>query len=229
MPTPDAVNDYCARHTSAPDCALEAVYRSVMLHTANPYMASTPYQGAFLQLLATLIQPRVAVEIGSFAGYGGACIARGMGNCGTLHLVESNEEMEPLIWEHVRMSGAESIVRLHIGLAADIIPTLPDGIGLAFVDADKEEYNLYYDLLLPKMLPGGLMVFDNMLWYGRVVDNEQKPEANQGHLRCERETRTLHELNCRITADSRVDNILLPLRDGLMLCRVRKQDSPQML
>lgn len=221
----DAILDYCARHTAQPDATLQAIYRSVALHTANPHMASTPYQGALLQLLAAIIQPSIAVEIGSHAGFGAVCIAQGMGGCGTLHLIESNEEYQPLIMRHAQMASVQNAIQLHIGDASHLIPTLPDGIGFAFVDADKEQYDHYYTLLLPKMRPGGIMLFDNMLWYGRVVEAEQQPDHPQSQLRCNRQTQAIHQLNCRITADPRVDNILLPLRDGLMLCRV-KDTSP---
>jgi hypothetical protein len=110
---------------------------------------------------------------------------------------------------------------LHIGQAKDIIPSLPDGIGLAYVDADKENYDEYYSLLLPKMKKGGIMLLDNMLWYGRVVEEEAHTSPSTSELRCQREARLLHQLNNRITLDERVENILLPLRDGIMMCLVR--------
>ena len=192
-----------------------------MLHTANPYMASSPYQGTLLQMLAEIVQPETAVEIGGHAGYGAMCIARGMSGCGTLHIVEANEEYQPLILQHARTASLEQNIRLHIGQAADIIPTLPDNIGLAYIDADKENYSLYYSLLLPKMKSGGILLFDNMLWYGRVIDFVDNPDPTCSQLRCNRETRAIHALNQRITTDTRVENILLPVRDGLMLCRVK--------
>lgn len=216
-----STDDYCSRNTTPPDDTLYAVYRSVMLHTANPHMASTPYQGTLLQMLAAIVQPEIAVEIGSHAGYGALCLARGMAGCGTLHLVEANEEYEPLIQQHVQASGLGQHLRLHIGQAADIIPTLPDGIALAYIDADKENYDRYYTLLLPKMKTGGIMLFDNMLWYGQVPALDNDPDTAATQLRRDRDTRAIHALIQRITADPHVDNILLPIRDGLMLCRVK--------
>lgn len=212
------IEEYCAAHTSMPDDGIYQVFRSVALHTANPNMASSPYQGVLLQMLASIVQPEIAVEVGSHAGYGSACLARGMDGHGTLHLIESNEEYEPLIRKHILMAGMGENIQLHIAPAIQVIPTLPTGIGLAFVDADKENYPLYYSLLLPKMKKGGIMLFDNMLWYGRVLDS---PEAESGSLRCERETRVIQNLNTIITDDPRVDNILLPIRDGIMLCRIK--------
>ena len=219
-----STEEYCALHTSSPDEALTTVYRSIMLHTANPYMASSPYQGTLLQMLAEIVQPKTAVEIGSHAGYGAMCIARGMSGCGTLHIVEANEEYQPLILQHARTASLEQNIRLHIGQAADIIPTLPDNIGLAYIDADKENYSLYYSLLLPKMKSGGILLFDNMLWYGQVLELDSTPHVNDAsRLRSHRDARAIHALNQLITEDPRVDNILLPIRDGLMLCRVKKR------
>ena len=214
---------YCERHTSLPSGSLNDVYRSVALHTANPNMASPPYQGAILKMLAAVLKPTVTVEIGSHAGFGASCIATGMGGHGILHLVEANDEYEPLIRRHASMAHIEDTINLHIGKAVDIIPNLPDNIDFAYIDADKENYPLYYQQLVPKMRHGGLLLLDNMLWYGRVVEYDQcncTGAATESQLRCERETRILHSLNDAITTDPRVENILLPLGDGLMLCRV---------
>lgn len=206
---------YCEEHTSAPDDALRSIHRSIALHTANPNMASSPYQGQMLQLLTQLAAPEIAVEIGSYAGYGAVCIARGLPKNGTLHVIEVEEEYEDLILHHARMASVEDKINIHIGTAIELIPQMPDGIGLAFVDADKLNYETYYDLLLPKMRAGGLLLFDNMLWYGRVLDTAES------QLRTDRSTRVIQQLNSHITHDPRVDNILLPLRDGLMICRVK--------
>lgn len=208
------IHRYCEEHSSADDPALNQIYRSVMLSSANPQMASTPYQGLLLQMLAAISKPRIAVEVGSYAGYGSACIAKGLPEGGKLHIIEIDEEHEDSILRNAVAAGVDDKVVLHIGPALDIIPQLPDGIGLAFVDADKTNYSRYYDLLIGKMEIGGLLLFDNMLWHGRVED-----ELTDSRLRCNQSTRVIQELNSRITEDPRVQNILLPVRDGLMLCR----------
>ena len=213
--------DYCVAHTTPLDDQLNAVYRSVQLHTANPHMASSPYQGIFLQMLASSLRPDIALEIGTHVGFGTSCIARGLDQNATLHTIEANEEYEPLIREHTKTAGIQANIQIHIGNAEKIIPSLPDGIGLAYIDADKENYPLYYNLILPKMKEGGIILLDNMLWYGRVVDLECNPDTAENQLRCNREARIIHKLNQDITADERVDNILLPFRDGIMMCRVR--------
>ena len=207
---------YLSSNTSPLPDVLNDVYRSVMLHTANPGMASTPYQGQLLRMLVQWVQPSVAVEVGCQAGFGSVCIASAMPAGSTLHLLEANEEYSHWIDRHARMAGVEDKLALHIGDAAQLIPRLPDGIGFAFVDADKESYPRYYQLLLPKMAPGGLLLFDNMLWYGRVLE-----APSDSSLRCDRDTRALQLLAQQITQDQRVDNILLPIRDGIMLCRKR--------
>ena len=148
-----------------------------------------------------------------------------MGDRGTLHLVEAEEEYEPLIRQHARTAGLAQRLQLHIGQAADLIPALPDGISLAYIDADKENYSLYYSLLLPKMKTGGILLFDNMLWYGQVLPLDENPDAATSQLRRDRDTHAIHALNQLITADPRVDNILLPIRDGLMLCRKVKGEN----
>lgn len=214
-------DSYCEEHTSQPDDSIKAVYRSTALHTANPHMASTPYQGMLLQILASLVHPRVAVEIGTHAGYGAVCLARGMGAHGTLHLVEANEEYEETILNHAKLAGVSRQVSLHIGQASEIIPLLPNGIDLAFVDADKENYPQYYSMLLPKMNKGGILLFDNMLWYGRVLTEGGDRHEAHSQLRRDRDTRVIDSLNKTITSDPRVENILLPIRDGIMLCRVK--------
>lgn len=210
----DPLNQYCENHSSQPDAALNDIYRGIALHTANPNMASTPYQGLLLQMLSQMVQPQVAVEIGSFAGYGAVCIARGVAQGGTLHVVEVDEEYEEIILTNAQRGGVADKINLHIGAALNVIPSLPNNIDFAFVDADKENYENYYHLLLPKMRSGGLIIFDNMLWYGRVLET---PETT---LRCDRSTRILQHLNQLITQDPRVTNILLPIRDGLMIVRV---------
>ena len=129
---------------------------------------------------------------------------------------------QEIIRRHAKATGLDQRLQLHIGRAADIIPILPDGIALAYIDADKENYSLYYTLLLPKMRPGGILLFDNMLWYGQVPTLDPNPSAFGTQLRRDRDIHAIHDLNQHITDDPRIDNILLPLHDGLMLCRVKE-------
>ena len=158
-------------------------------------------------MLSTLKRPKLAVEIGSFMGYSTICIARGLAEGGVLHAVEGNEEYENPLRENLAKAGVPERVCLHVGDAKAVIPALPDGIELAFVDADKQSYIDYYRMLLPKLATGALLVFDNVLWYGNVTSNRHAPE-----------TEAIRELNDLVTKEEQVLNLLLPVRDGLMLC-----------
>lgn len=205
--TDSEIQQYAERHTSALEGAIGDVYRSIQLHTANPHQSSTPYQGLLLQMLSRMVKPQRAVEIGVFAGFSAINIAEGLRPDGMLYAIEADEECAAMIEQNLREAGVEDKVKLCIGPALDIIGHLPDALDFVFVDADKRNYLNYYEQILPKMRTGGVLVFDNMLWYGNVL----KADADA-------ETEVIKQLNDRITSDERVRNILLPIRDGLMLC-----------
>lgn len=203
---------YAEEHTSQEDEVLYQINRSIHLHTANPRMSSGPYQGQLLQMLSQMQQPRVAVEIGVFAGYASICLARGLAPDGKLYAVEAEEEFEPMIRRHLAMAEVEDRVEVVVGQALEVIPTLPDEIDLAYLDADKINYLAYYEMIVPKMRHGGLLLIDNILWNGKVLYEQPKGD---------RETAVLQTLNDRVQQDCRVENLLLPIRDGLMLVRVK--------
>ena len=203
---------YAEEHSSAEDEVLYRINRSIHLHTSNPRMSSGPYQGQLLQMLSKMIRPKLAVEVGVFAGYASICIARGLCEGGVLHAIEAEEEFETMIRAHLQEAGVADRVRLHIGKGLDVIPTLPDGIDLAYIDADKINYGGYYEMMVSKMSKGGVMLIDNVLWNGKVLFEQPKGDH---------ETAVLKELNERIEGDERVENVLLPIRDGLMMVRVK--------
>lgn len=207
--------DYLQAHTTPNDADLDDIERSIYLHTANPHQSSDSYQGRFLQFIVSMLQPKVVVELGVYAAFSTSCMAQRLASDGVLYAVEADEERETLIREHLRMAGVGEKVQLCMGKALDVLPTLPDNIDLVFVDADKEHYPDYYERLLPKMRKGGVMLFDNMLWYGKVLD------PVQSQLRADREAQIIANLNDTIQQDNRVENILLPIRDGIMMCRVK--------
>ena len=198
---------YAESHTSQPDKVLYDIYRSIWLHTSTPHQSSTPYQGTLLQLLATMKQPHLAVEVGSFMGYSTICLARGLAKGGILHAIEGNDELEIPLRDNISKAGVDGCTSLHIGDAKEIIPTLPNNIDLAFVDADKKSYVDYYRLLMPKLSSGALLIFDNVLWYGNVNSDRNDPD-----------TEAIRQLNDLVTADPSLLNLLLPVRDGLMIC-----------
>lgn len=204
-----AIEEYLEQHTTPMDEVLESLYRETHLHAMNPRMASGPVQGRFLQFLCQLMRPKKVLEIGTFTGFSTICMARGMASDGLLTTIEANEEYEGIIRKYLEKAGVADRVRLIIGDAKTVIPTLEGGFDLVFVDADKVSYPVYYDLVMDKLDPGGLLLADNVLWEGKVLNADTK----------ERDTQAIRAFNDKVQNDSRIENVLLPLRDGLMMVR----------
>lgn len=204
-----AIEEYLEQHTTPMDEVLHELYRETHLHAMNPRMASGPVQGRFLQLLCQLMQPKKVLEIGAFTGYATICMARGMASDGLLTTIEANEEYEGIIRKYLAKAAVADRVRLIIGDAKEVIPTLEGGFDLVFIDADKISYPSYYDLMIEKLNPGGVVLADNVLWEGKVLNVGTK----------ERDTKAIQAFNDKVQNDPRVENVLLPLRDGLMMVR----------
>lgn len=204
-----AIEEYLEQHTTPMDEVLHELYRETHLHAMNPRMASGPVQGRFLQFLCQLMQPKKVLEIGTFTGFATICMARGMAPDGLLTTIEANEEYEGMIRKYLDRAGVADRVKLIIGDAKEVIPTLENGFDLVFIDADKISYPKYYDLVMEKLNPGGIILSDNVLWEGKVLNVNTK----------ERDTKAIREFNEKVQNDPRVENVLLPLRDGLMMIR----------
>jgi predicted O-methyltransferase YrrM len=204
-----AIEEYLEQHTTPMDEVLHELYRETHLHAMNPRMASGPVQGRFLQLLCQLMQPKKVLEIGTFTGFATICMARGMASDGLLTTIEANEEYEGIIRKYLAKAAVADRVRLIIGDAKEVIPTLEGGFDLVFIDADKISYPSYYDLMIEKLNPGGVVLADNVLWEGKVLNVGTK----------ERDTKAIQAFNDKVQNDPRVENVLLPLRDGLMMVR----------
>ena len=187
---------------------LKELERATHLHTLAPQMLSGALQGEWLSFFSKMIAPAYIVEVGTFTGYSAICLAQGLQAGGYLHTIELNEELEPLIKKFVAKADLSEKIRLHIGDAKQIIPTLPDGIDLAFIDADKMAYTDYYEQLLPKIKPGGYLLVDNVIWYGKVL--EQNPDTK---------TKSIQAFNQYVYQDTRVEKFLLTIRDGLYIVR----------
>ena len=205
----DITFDYCARHTTAGGALLAELERETHLRTLNPQMLSGPYQGMLLRTVSLMIRPRRILEIGTFTGYTALCLAAGLTEDGLLHTIEINDELEDLIRKYVEKAGLSARIRLHIGDAADIVPGLTESFDLVFLDAGKMDYPVHYELALLKTRPGGFILADNVLWDGKVASGDEKDET----------ARALRAFNDLVQHDRRVENILLPVRDGLMLMR----------
>lgn len=204
-----AIEEYLEQHTTPMDEVLAELYRETHLHAMNPRMASGPVQGRFLQFICHLMHPKKVLEIGTFTGFSTICMARGMAHDGLLTTIEANEEYEGMIRKYLVKAGVSDRVQLIIGDAKTVIPTLEGGFDLVFIDADKVSYPMYYDLVMDKLNPGGIVLADNVLWEGKVLHTDTK----------ERDTQAIRMFNDKVQNDPRVENVLLPLRDGLMMVR----------
>lgn len=201
--------DYCLAHTTFQSELLEQLDRETNLKTLSPQMLSGSLQGTFLKMVSQMIKPKRVLEIGTFTGYATLCLAEGLQADGVVHTIEANDELAWLINKYIGLAGLEKKVVLHLGDAANIIPTLPTGFDLVFLDAGKLDYLKHYEMVLPKVHAGGFILADNVLWDGKVASNDQKDETAV----------YLRQFNQFIQEDERVENLLLPLRDGLMLIR----------
>ncbi len=208
---PPEINTYAEAHTTAEPELLQRINRETHLEVLYPRMLSGHLQGRLLAMLARMINPTYIVEVGTYTGYSALCLAEGLRPAGKLITIEKNPELEKRIRNYLKASTPGKQIELRIGDAQQIIPTLPDGIDLAFIDADKVSYLKYYELLLDKLQPGGYLLADNVLWSGKVTDENAR----------DADTVALQKFNNFVQADERVENVLLPVRDGLMMIRKR--------
>lgn len=189
---------------------LKQINRDTYLKETMPHMLSGHYQGRLLSFLSKMISPARILEIGTFTGYATLSLAEGLTPDGCIHTIEVNEEMEPRLLAYFEESGFADKIRLHIGEAMNIIPTLQDGFDLVFIDADKKNNHAYFELVLDKVRPGGVILIDNVLWKGKVLEDHQ-----------DKQTQSILDMNEKIASDPRVEKIILPVRDGVFLIRKR--------
>ncbi len=205
-----SLDDYILSHIDPEGEYLHALWRDTQLKLSYGQMASGHLQGRLLKMLVEMIRPHRVIELGTFSGYSALSMAEGLPEGAELHTIEVYDENEDFLRRWIGGSPWADRIHLHIGDALDIIPTLGDRWDLAFVDADKREYVKYYEMLLPRMNPGGFILADNTLWYGRITE-----EARASDL----QTRGLQEFNDLVANDPRVEKVILPLRDGLSIIR----------
>lgn len=202
---------YAEQYSSPEPDYLKELYRETHLKTMYPRMMSGHLQGNFLRLISKLLKPRRILEIGTFTGYSAICLAQGLSPDGLLHTIDSNPESVAIGRKYFDKAGVGEKIIVHIGNAMDIVPELNDLFDLVFIDADKGNYLNYYRLVFDKLAPGGLILADNAFWDGKVLD-EKTTDA---------ETLGIIEFNKFVRNDERVENLLLTLRDGLMMIRKR--------
>lgn len=181
-----------------------------------PHMISGPLQGGLLAQLVRLMQAQQVLEIGTFTGYATLWIAQALPQKGIIHTIDKNEELEDRVRHYFGQSAVEDKIRYHVGNALDIIPELDGMFDMVFMDADKENYLRYYELIFDKVRPGGCIIIDNVLWSGKVLAEKESAD---------RKTQAMQTFNDHVHQDSRVENTLLPLRDGLMLLRKRYETN----
>lgn len=203
---------YAEAHSQAEPPLLAALSRETHLRVLQPRMLSGHLQGRLLSLLSKLLSPSYIVEIGTFTGYATLCLAEGLPPEGVLHTIEANEEYQPIQDKYFQQSPYHSQIVQHFAPALEVLPSLPDGIEMVFIDADKKNYLNYLEAILPKMRPGGIILSDNVLWSGKVVE---AVKDNDKH------TQILMEYNQRLATDPRLETVLLPIRDGISLARVK--------
>ena len=208
----EELENYAAQHTEDEPLLLQELNKRTHLNVLQPRMISGHFQGRFLSLLSKMVQPRTILEIGTYTGYATLCLAEGLHPEGVLHTIDIKEELTDLQREFFDRSGYGSQIVQHLGKAADIIPALDTTFDLVFIDADKQNYAHYFDLVIEKMNRGGIILSDNVLWSGKVVE---EVKHNDKH------TQALMAYNQKIKDDPRVETVLLPICDGITLSRVK--------
>ena len=207
---PELLENYIGTHTKPEPGNLKKLSRETHAQVLMPQMLSGHVQGRFLKMLTCMINPTQVLEIGTFTGYSCICIAEGMKDGGMVHTIDVNEELEPIVTRYIKESGVEKKVKTYVGNALEIIPAINEVFDMVFIDADKKNYSNYYDLIFNKVRKGGYIIADNVLWSGKVVEKASKSDE---------ETKGIMEFNDKVTNDSRVENVMVPIRDGVMIIR----------
>ncbi len=204
------VEHYVEQHTSPESELMKNLNRDTNLRTFYPTMLSGQVQGKFLEMVSRMIKPDRILEIGTFTGYSAIAMAGGLTEKGKLITIEVNEELEDFIADYFKKSGYSDKIELLIGDALEIVPKLNDRFDLVFIDADKEQYVDYYEAVLPLLKKGGFILADNVIWSGKVLEDDAKSD---------KETMGIKAFNTHIKNDNRVEQVMLSIRDGLMLVR----------
>lgn len=208
------IQDYAEKYTSPENAVLEKLREKTFGERDDKSMLSGFYQGRLLAMLSKMIQPRRILEIGTYMGYSAMCLAEGLTGDGKIITLDISEETNRTAKEFWAQTDLNDRIESHLGNALEIIPTLDETFDLVFIDADKPNYLNYYNLVFPKLRIGGIVIADNVLWSGKVLDAEADADEN---------TKALREFSQTIQADKRVENILFAVRDGLMIVRKEKE------
>lgn len=205
----EKVEEYSIAHTSPESTLLNVIDRETHLEVLRPRMLSGHFQGRILSMLAKMVGPARILEIGTYTGYSALCLAEGLSKEGRLYTIDINEELEDRVRQYFLDSPYNSQIDFIIGDATNLIPTLNENWDMVFIDADKKNYLNYYELVISSVNPGGYIIADNVLWSGKVVEKEHDDE----------DTQALRVFNDTLLKDSRLEVVLLPVRDGLLIAR----------
>ena len=206
----DNILNYSISKSEKESKLLNDLYRETYLKVLNPRMISGHYQGRILSLISKIISPKKILEIGTYTGYSAICLCEGMNKDGILHTIDNNKELVEIQNKYFKKANLKDKIVQHSGDAKNIIPSIDEEFDIVFIDADKESYPEYYDLIINKVRAGGIIIADNILWSGKILEKVEKDDQA---------TKSIIEFNNKIIEDDRVKNIILPIRDGLNIVR----------
>ena len=209
---PEKIDIYVVEHSQQEPLVLKELSKETWQKVLNPRMLSGAFQGRVLSMISKLIQPKNVLEIGTYTGYSAICIAEGLADEGIIHTLDKNEELEDLQNKYFEKSGYRNQIKQYFGNALEIVPEMDEKFDLVFIDADKSNYPNYFNLIIDKMNPGGIILSDNVLWSGKVVESLDPKDID---------TKALIEYNKLLNSDDRIETVLLPIRDGLTISRVK--------
>ncbi|WP_405563969.1 O-methyltransferase [Polaribacter sp. Asnod6-C07] len=209
---PEKIDNYVVNHSQQEPIILKELSKETWQKVLNPRMLSGAFQGRVLSMLSKLIQPKTILEIGTYTGYSTLCLVEGLSTKGKIITIDKNEELETLQNKYFEKSGFRNQITQIVGDATKIIPEIKENFDLVFIDADKSNYINYFHLIIDKMNPGGIILSDNVLWSGKVVETLNPKDTD---------TKILLEYNALLNNDDRIETVLLPIRDGLTVSRVK--------
>lgn len=209
---PEALDNYVVNHSENEPELLQQLTRETYQKILQPIMLSGPYQGRVLSMISKLKQPKRILELGTFTGYATLCLAEGLQKDGEIHTIDVNEELVDFQRKYFDKSGYGNQIHQHLGSAIDILPELDKTFDLVFIDADKPNYVNYFHLIIDKLNTGGIIISDNVLWHGKVIEALDPKDKS---------TKAVLEYNTLLKEDPRIESVLLPIRDGLTISRKR--------
>ncbi|WP_299096427.1 O-methyltransferase [Winogradskyella sp.] len=207
---PEALDNYVVSHSEQEPELLQQLTRETYQKILQPIMLSGPYQGRVLSMISKLVNPKSVLELGTFTGYATLCLAEGLQKNGVIHTIDINEELHDFQRKYFDKSDYGSQIIQHTGSALDIIPELDMMFDLVFIDADKPNYSNYFHLIIDKLNPGGIILSDNVLWHGKVVEPLKEKDTS---------TKAVLDYNNLLKEDHRIETVMLPIRDGLTISR----------